>query len=97
MKILNSDGSKFYDVTPTSCNCPDYTFRQVKVGGQCKHMIRLFDPTKEIKEDIKDMRTFFKDGVDIDESYDKFGDTKIKMFLQTGEITKFRGKFVLLE
>ena len=106
MKVLASNGRAFYDVTSTGCTCGDYKFRQVKIGGKCKHMIKHFFPhlleqdkptTEEQKNEREEMREFFKDGADIDEAYEKFGDIKIDLWIGMGEITKHKKKFVLLE
>jgi hypothetical protein len=97
MKIKSSSSNKFYEVTPHSCTCPDYVYRQAKHGGKCKHIIKTYYPQTQDADELKDMRQFFNSGAHIDEAYEKFGDEKIHRWIELGEICKFKGKFVLLE
>lgn len=30
-----------YQTTPESCTCPDFIFRKSKIGGKCKHILKL--------------------------------------------------------
>ena len=74
--IISSDKKTVYNVTDTSCTCPDYMFRQSKSGGKCKHMIKYFYTFEqanevEIKEEIKQ---FFKGGVQFDVAYNQYGE-----------------------
>lgn len=94
MKVKSDSNDRMYEVTPHSCTCADYIYRQAKVGGRCKHMIKAFYTDTSV--DDKNMREFFKDGVSIDDAYNRYED-KIDLWLKTGEICKHRGKFVLLE
>ena len=104
MKVMSSSKRKFYEVTHSSCTCPDFTYRQAKVGGKCKHMIKLFYP--KVLNDIESIklvaiRNYFRGGVSIDESYEKYGDVKINSLIALGEICRHKVKgtsmFWLLE
>jgi len=33
--------NKTYETTVTSCTCPDFQYRQAKIGGHCKHIQAL--------------------------------------------------------
>ncbi len=108
MKIMSTDRKKFYEVTSSSCTCPDYVYRQAKQGGKCKHMIKVYYPAiegrintaQELKEET-DMQQWFRDGADMSESYGKFGEDRINVLINTGMICKYivKGKtmFYLLE
>ena len=89
MKVMSTDRRKFYEVTSSSCTCPDYVYRQAKQGGACKHMVKLFRPSSNIQIDniqLSDTKEWFRDGANIEESCEKFGDKKIKEWIDTGEI-----------
>ena len=94
----------FYEVTQNFCTCPHYRHRMAKIGGQCKHMKKLFSKEEQIKDVEKeigdvDWRNDFRNGgMDMDEAHNKYSDIKIKLWLETGEIFKTKNnKFLLLE
>jgi hypothetical protein len=108
MKVMSSSKQKFYEVTHSSCTCPDYIYRQAKSGGKCKHMIKIFYPailgngmtTSDMQ--LKDeMKQFFRNGVSLEDGYEKFGEEQINKWINVGEIckSKHEGKtrFYLLE
>lgn len=104
MKVKSDSSDKFYEVTKHSCTCPHWVYRLARAGGKCKHIIKAYYPEvvnkhldAQEKERIMSIRTFFKNGVSIDDAYTKYNDTVIQNLIQQGEICKHQGKFVLLE
>lgn|SRR3990167_7897271 len=93
MKIVSSDGNKFYDVTSSSCTCPDYVYRQAKSGGKCKHMIKHFFPWIKSQELTTEGilttqdREYFKNGISDAEAYLKYGD-RLDELISKGELCK---------
>ena len=84
---------EIYHVTPDSCTCADFKFRKSKVGGRCKHMIELFYPALKghyAREEQEKELKHFEQGLEPEIAYELFGDTKIKVWLTTGEICKHR-------
>lgn len=102
MRVLSSDKKRIYNVTESSCDCPDYTFRHAKSGSHCKHITKLFytfEPDNEV-EFKEEFRQSFKDGISFNEAYTSYGD-KIDKWLKMSLICESRhsGKrmFYLLE
>ena len=99
MQVLSSNGKTFYEVTPNSCTCPDFRFRQAGSGGRCKHMIKCFSPQQI--EFGKDKIDFFKDGVSVADALEKYNEIDVKSWISYGYIAKIfrRGKwyYFLLE
>lgn len=89
---------KFYHVTKTSCTCPDFVYRQAKVGGMCKHMRKLYAPNLSKQPKLKEsVIQFFKDGVSIVEAEEKYGVEKIDKLLELQLIIKVgRDKYYLM-
>ncbi len=103
MKVISKDKRHIYDVTSSSCNCPDFVFRRAARGEQCKHMEKYFDK-KDIdieSNDIDELSKIFKDGLNFDIAYKKLGEEKIKQLIEVGVICKSPKKgdyrFILLE
>lgn len=102
MKVISTSKTKFYEVTAHSCSCPDFVYRQAKVGGKCKHMLKYFYPEtigEVATEDFESLKQF-KEGIELGDAYDKFGN-KVDKWLNNHEICKVfkSGKwiFYLLE
>jgi len=92
-KVLSSNGSTWYDVTEKSCTCPHFAFRMRGRGGLCKHMKKAF---YEVEENSNLELQSFKDGIDMDDAYTKYGDDKINTWIRMGEILLLKRKFILL-
>ena len=74
--ILSSDKRTVYNVTETSCTCPDFMFRHAKAGSRCKHINKLFftfEPADEF-EFKEEFKLRFKDGLPFDDAYVLHGD-----------------------
>ena len=99
VQVKSSRTDDVYKVTPTRCTCLDYKYRQAKIGGKCKHIIKCFhthllDPKDRPKVEGLEK---FREGYDIDSAYEEFGDEKIQRWIDTYEIIKHKGRFILLE
>jgi len=93
---MSSDKKQIYDVTSTSCTCADFMYRQSRVGGKCKHMIKYFpEEVDTTTNNIDELRKMFP--MDIDIAYNKLGEEKLNQLIEIGEIIKQKNKFVLLE
>ena len=101
MKVMSSDKKKVYEVTQTSCTCSDFTYRQARVGGKCKHILKCFGEINVSSNDIEELGKPFKNGLDINEAYKQIGDDKIKQMIEARVIIKSPkigdNKFYLLE
>lgn len=86
MKIMSKDRKHFYEVTHSSCTCPDFVYRQAQKGDKCKHMIQCFYQVGSVRYTQFNEHHWFKGGADINESHSKFGDDKIKHWLDIHEI-----------
>ena len=80
-----------YGTTKEDCRCPDYLYRQARVGGQCKHMkyIEQRDQDTIIKREseLKFNPDDFKGkGMDMGEAGDKYTDDILKDWSKTGRI-----------
>ena len=99
VSILSSDKKTVYQVTETSCSCPDYVFRHAKNKTICKHIKKLFF-TFEPSDEFEEYKQQFKDGLDFDDGYVLHGDN-IDKWLKMSLIceSKHTGKrmFYLLE
>lgn len=102
MKVMSSDRKRIYDVTSSSCTCPDYLYRQAKTGSKCKHMLKHFGMTEPVEEAElkKEIKQLFRNGYDFDIAYQEFGD-KIDDWIKQALIceSNHKGKrmFFLLE
>ena len=91
-----------YGTTLSRCNCPDYQYRQAKVGGACKHMMYLSRKQDSItviqKAEAKfDEEDFRGKGMGMDEAADKYGDSMLILWSKRQLIFKDRFKWRLLE
>ena len=100
--VLSSDKKTVYNVTETSCTCPDFMFRHARAGSRCKHILKYFftfEPADEFefKEEIKQE---FKDGMFDLAAYMKYGDNIdkwVKMNLICSSKHTGKRMFYLLE
>lgn len=99
--IRSSSSDKIYTVTPTSCTCPNYVFRQRKTGGMCKHMIKVFynKDNKSLGFNRESFINFFRGGVRASDVYESYIDSDVQKWISMGEICYNRSddKYYLLE
>jgi len=80
-----------YGTTLDYCGCPDYLYRQIRIGGQCKHMKYLIQRDGETKTNNESEEKFNPDdfrgkGMDMNESGDKYTDKVLKQWSKIGRI-----------
>lgn len=101
--IISSDRKTIYQVTQSSCTCADFMYRQARINGRCKHMIKCFGEIIDTTtNDIDKLSKLFKpNGLDFDKAYDLIGDEKVKQMIDAHIICKspIKGdfRFILLE
>jgi predicted nucleic acid-binding Zn finger protein len=95
MKVESeSHKGTYYEVTKDSCTCPSFLIR-LRRQGRCKHMERHFPLTmmKATKEEMK----YFKSKPNINDAYNKFGDSRVEELLSNNVIIKMGRQLYLLE
>lgn len=103
VEIISSDKKTIYQVSENSCTCPNFIYRQAKMGGQCKHIINCFGGkiNKNLNEFGELSKLFKPNGLDFDSAYNKIGEDKLKRLIKFGIICKspIKGdyRFILLE
>lgn len=93
-----------YGTTDSYCGCPDYLYRQAKIGGSCKHMIYSIQKKNTVQTKISPDCKFNPDdfrglGMELQEAGDKYGDGVLKKWQRIGDIylDKKRMRWRILE
>jgi predicted nucleic acid-binding Zn finger protein len=75
------------------CDCPNFLFRLIKVGGECKHISAVKEFRNSEGEDkFSDIISEAEDWTDIISLMEKYGDDKVQSLIDRGELIEQKGK-----
>lgn len=93
--IKSSDGKHMWVVNTRklSCTCPDYRYRQAKVGGLCKHINQVL---KKITGDGLDYLKAIEANPDPIDFIEKYGEDVLNGLKLRGEVLDTGKKLLIL-
>jgi predicted nucleic acid-binding Zn finger protein len=93
--VESSKPGKFYKVNPhmPMCDCPHFLFHQIKVHGECKHIVAVKEFMRKEGDDIySEIVAKCSDWTDTIELMEKHGEKAVQTLIDRGELIENRGK-----
>ncbi|MBD3310730.1 hypothetical protein GF351_05935 [Candidatus Woesearchaeota archaeon] len=94
-EVESSKKGKFYKVNPhmPMCDCPHFLFREIKKGGECKHIVAVRDlMAKEGKDVYSDIMGEAAGWTDTIELMDRYGEDAVQNLIDRGELMESKGR-----
>lgn len=97
-KVKSESSNRWYEVFPERpfCTCPSFLFYAVKKGGICKHLRAVQELTSQVDTGIVDY-VAEKGEVNSMELIEKFGEAKVNVLIERGELIEKSGKIRILK